>query len=108
MGPYTLSWIAPPLCIGEPTSDFPISRDNAMEHLCKQYLKRSPDNDVLGSVEEPVAWGTLGPGQKVSSARMPFCYNITTYSHPFTGADTVGAMRVANDRPSSVSGSVEE
>ncbi|WVQ85710.1 hypothetical protein IAT38_007876 [Cryptococcus sp. DSM 104549] len=42
-----------------------INRDNAFEHLRKQYLKRTPDDHPLGTEEEPVEWATLGLGQKV-------------------------------------------
>ncbi|EIW72895.1 hypothetical protein TREMEDRAFT_59057 [Tremella mesenterica DSM 1558] len=42
-----------------------INRENAFEHLRKQYLKRVPETNVLGTLEEPVEWATLGLSQKV-------------------------------------------
>jgi hypothetical protein len=42
-----------------------------MEHLRKQYLKRAPEGNVLGTEEEPVDWATLGLGQKVRVRRVP-------------------------------------
>jgi len=36
-----------------------------MEHLRKQYAKRAPDINILGTVDEPIDWATLGLGQKV-------------------------------------------
>ncbi len=44
------------------------SRDNAFEHLRKQYLKRAPDQNPLGTLEEPIEWPTLGLGVKVCRA----------------------------------------
>jgi len=41
------------------------SRQNAFENLRKQYLKRDPDHNVLGTLEEPVEWAALGLDQKV-------------------------------------------
>ena len=43
-----------------------LSRDNAFENLRKQYLKRRPEANPLGTIEEPVEWSTLGLGVKVS------------------------------------------
>ncbi|KAK4683745.1 hypothetical protein P7C73_g6483, partial [Tremellales sp. Uapishka_1] len=42
-----------------------INRDNAIENLRKQYVKRRPETNVLGTLEEPVDWATLGLGQKI-------------------------------------------
>ncbi|KAL7423616.1 hypothetical protein Q5752_001197 [Cryptotrichosporon argae] len=42
-----------------------INRDNAFEHVRKQYEKRAAERNVLGTVDEPVEWATLGLGQKV-------------------------------------------
>ncbi|KAL1405212.1 hypothetical protein Q8F55_008837 [Vanrija albida] len=42
-----------------------INRENAFENLRKQYLKRLPERNVLGTLEEPVEWATLGLSQKV-------------------------------------------
>lgn len=41
-----------------------------MEHLRKQYLKRAPEVNVLGTEEEPVDWATLGLSQKVRVRRV--------------------------------------
>ena len=41
------------------------SRENAVDHLRKQYAKRAPAANVLGSIEEPTMWETLGLDQKV-------------------------------------------
>jgi hypothetical protein len=41
-----------------------------MEHLRKQYLKRAPEGNVLGTEEEPIDWATLGLGQKVRVKRV--------------------------------------
>lgn len=41
------------------------SRENAFENLRKQYIKRDPDDTILGTLEEPVEWATLGLSQKV-------------------------------------------
>ncbi|KAI9634429.1 uncharacterized protein MKK02DRAFT_7781, partial [Dioszegia hungarica] len=42
-----------------------INRDNAFEHLRKQYAKRAPDQLVLGTEEEPREWAALGLSEKV-------------------------------------------
>ncbi|WOO85751.1 Reticulocyte-binding protein 2 a [Vanrija pseudolonga] len=42
-----------------------INRENAFENLRKQFLKRLPERNVLGTIEEPVEWPTLGLSQKV-------------------------------------------
>ncbi|WVQ71316.1 hypothetical protein IAR50_000844 [Cryptococcus sp. DSM 104548] len=44
-----------------------INRDNAFEHLRKQYLKRLPDISPFGTLEEPIEWATLGLGKKVEA-----------------------------------------
>ncbi|ODO12102.1 hypothetical protein I350_00888 [Cryptococcus amylolentus CBS 6273] len=44
-----------------------INRDNAFEHLRKQYLKRLPDNNPFGTLDEPIEWATLGLGKKVEA-----------------------------------------
>lgn len=41
------------------------SRENLFDHLRKQYLKRDPEHNVLGTPEDPRSWQTLGLGQKV-------------------------------------------
>lgn len=41
------------------------SRGNVFDHLVRQYLQREPENRVLGSEEEPIAWQSLDLGQKV-------------------------------------------
>lgn len=45
----------------------PHSRENAFDQLRKQYVKRAPEGEVtiLGTVEEPIEWPTLGLSQKV-------------------------------------------
>lgn len=42
-----------------------INRENVWENLRKQYSKRAPEGNVLGTIDEPVDWATLGLGQKV-------------------------------------------
>ncbi|RSH88163.1 uncharacterized protein EHS24_000691 [Apiotrichum porosum] len=44
-----------------------INRENAFDQLRKQYVKRAPEGEVtiLGTVEEPIEWPTLGLSQKV-------------------------------------------
>lgn len=50
-----------------------------MEHLRKQYLKRAPEGNVLGTEEEPVDWATLGLSQKVGLRRVaPLSLRTTT------------------------------
>ncbi|GMK58207.1 hypothetical protein CspeluHIS016_0502390 [Cutaneotrichosporon spelunceum] len=44
-----------------------INRDNAFEHLHKQWLKREPEANPFGTLEEPNLWGTLGLSQKVEA-----------------------------------------
>ncbi|BEI82391.1 hypothetical protein CcaverHIS002_0302590 [Cutaneotrichosporon cavernicola] len=44
-----------------------INRDNAFEHLHKQWLKREPETNPFGALEEPNLWGTLGLSQKVEA-----------------------------------------
>ncbi len=43
------------------------SRDNAFEHLHKQWLKREPETNPFGTLEEPNLWGSLGLSQKVEA-----------------------------------------
>jgi hypothetical protein len=50
---------------GETELELTSRRDNVMEHIRKQYEKRARPC-VLGTVEEPVEWATLGLGLKVS------------------------------------------
>ncbi|WVO13042.1 hypothetical protein L204_100651 [Cryptococcus depauperatus] len=42
-----------------------INRENAFENLRKQYLKRQPDSNPVGTLEEPIEWWTLGLSVKV-------------------------------------------
>ena len=41
------------------------SRDNVFENLRKTYLRRAPERNLLGTIEEPIEWATLGLSQKV-------------------------------------------
>jgi hypothetical protein len=50
---------------GETELELTSRRDNVREHIRKQYEKRARPC-VLGTVEEPVEWATLGLGLKVS------------------------------------------
>lgn len=80
------------------------SRDNALEHLRKQYAKRAPETNALGTVEEPVSWATLGLGQKVSAR---FAIRVA----PLTmrpDSNLVGALRVANGQCGTLSCPLEE
>jgi hypothetical protein len=49
---------------GETKLELTNRRDNVMEHIRKQYEKRARPC-VLGTIEEPVEWATLGLGLKV-------------------------------------------
>ncbi|CAK9783526.1 hypothetical protein CC85DRAFT_194526 [Cutaneotrichosporon oleaginosum] len=44
-----------------------INRDNAFEHLHKQWLKRNPETNPFGSLDEPITWHALGLSQKVEA-----------------------------------------
>ena len=48
------------------------SSSNWQEHLLRQYLKRSPDTNQLGTLDDPRPWAELGLGDKVRIACLIF------------------------------------
>lgn len=42
-----------------------LSLQNYLDHLRKQYARRSPETNKLGTLDEPVSWEELGLGDKL-------------------------------------------